>query len=152
MKNKLYFFLTCLLFCTAANAQQRPNEAERAEQRERVQTAKVGFITDKVKLSEAQAQKFWPMYNSHSEDRREIFHEIRKKIRSGKNDGISASEKNKLLDETMALKEKDIAMQKDFKKKILEVISIDQYVELMSAEREFNELLIDRLGKRKKPN
>lgn len=152
MKNKLYFFLTCLLFCTAAKAQQRPNEAERAEQRERVQTAKVGFITDKVKLSEAQAQKFWPMYNSHSEDRREIFHEIRKKIRSGKNDGISASEKNKLLDETMALKEKDIAMQKDFKKKILEVISIDQYVELMSAEREFNELLIDRLGKRKKPN
>lgn len=152
MKNKLYFFLTCLLFCTAANAQQRPNEAARAEQRERVQTAKVGFITDKVKLSEAQAQKFWPMYNEHSEDRREVFHEIRKKIRSGKSDGISASEKNKLLDETMSLKEKDIAIQKDFKKKVLDVISIDQYIELMSAEREFNELLIDRLGKQKKPN
>lgn len=140
------------MLSTALNAQQRPNEEARAEQRERVQTAKVGFLTDKIKLTESQAQKFWPLYNAHSAERREIFHEIRKKIRSGKSEGVSAAEKNKLLDETMSLKEKDIAMQKDFKKKILEVISIDQYIELMSAEREFNELLMDRLGKRKKPN
>ncbi len=152
MKNSIYKIAFCFFVLSFAHAQQKQSHEERSEQRERVQAAKVGFISDKVKLSEAQAQKFWPLYNAHSQERRDIFYEIRKKIRSGKIDGVSTLEKNKLLDETMALKEKDITLQKDFKKKILDVISVDQYIDLMSGEREFNELLMDRLGKRKKPN
>jgi Spy/CpxP family protein refolding chaperone len=152
MKNNFYVLITLLFFCTAVKAQHNHDDGHRKEQLERVQAAKVGFLTDKIKLTEAQAQRFWPMYNQYSNQRREIFHDIRRKIRTGKEEGVSATEKSKLLDETMALKEKDLEMQKGFKKKVLDVISVDQYIELMSAEREFNKLLMDRLGKRKKPN
>jgi Spy/CpxP family protein refolding chaperone len=152
MKNNFYLLFTFLFLCTALKAQHNHDEGQRKEQLERVQAAKVGFLTDKINLTEGQAQKFWPMYNQHSDQRREIFHDIRRKIRTGKEEGVSVIEKNKLLDETMILKEKDLEMQKDFKKKVLDVISVDQYIELMSAEREFNKLLMERLGKRKKPN
>jgi Spy/CpxP family protein refolding chaperone len=152
MKNNFYLLFTFLFLCTALKAQHNHDEGHRKEQLERVQAAKVGFLTDKINLTEGQAQKFWPMYNQHSDQRREIFHGIRRKIRTGKEEGVSVLEKNKLLDETMALKEKDLEMQKDFKNKVLDIISVDQYIELMSAEREFNKLLMERLGKRKKPN
>lgn len=152
MKNNLLKTLVCLLFCTSIYAQRSPDRERRKEQIERVQAAKVGFLSDKVKLTEKQAQKFWPIYNDYSESRRELFKKIRTKIRDGRSEGMSDLEKSKLLDETMLLKEKDLSMQKAFKSKILNVISIDQYINLLSAEKEFNQLMIQRLGKRNTSN
>jgi hypothetical protein len=43
-------------------------------------------------------------------------------------------------------------MQKGFKKKVLNVISVDQYIELMSAGREFNKYWTASEETKKKPN
>lgn len=152
MKNKLlvlvYFAASFLGLLQA----QRPAADTHRERYERVQAAKIGFITEKVSLSEEEAQKFWPIYNDYQQNRGKIYHEIRKRIRTGKSAGISSEEKSKLLDETMALKEQELALQKNFKTKILTIISIDQYLDLVSAEKEFNTILMERLGKQKKPD
>lgn len=150
MKSSLLILLTlCLGFGTLKA--QRSSADSRQERYERVQAAKVGFITEKVSLTEAEAQKFWPVYNEYQQNRGKIFHEIRKRIRTGKSEGVTPQEKNKLLDETMALKEKELELQKNFKNKVLTIISVDQYLDLLNAEKEFNTMLMEQLGKRKKP-
>ncbi len=152
MKNN---FLVLIFFATSFGSllqAQRPATDSHRERYERVQSAKIGFITEKVSLSEEEAQKFWPIYNDYQQNRGKIYHEIRKRIKTGKSEGISSEEKSKLMDETMALKEQELVLQKNFKAKILTVISIDQYLDLISAEKEFNTILMERLGKQKKPD
>lgn len=54
--------------------------------RERIKALKVSFITEKLDLTEKEAQKFWPVYNAHEEEISTIKYKeirsIRKEIKS----------------------------------------------------------------------
>lgn len=146
---KLIFsvFITLTLFSTAAYCQRDPNKHR--EQVERVNAARIGFVTERLKLSVDQAEKFWPVYNEYSSKRQELFFETKKKIRQGKAEGISDVEKSKLIDETMALKDKELDLQKLYKERLLKILSVNQYLELLNAERDFNKMLMEKLRERR---
>ena len=77
--SSMFRVLSCcaamLLALPAAHAQggagSRPGGRGRAGQRlGQLENAKIAFITNRISLTQDQAQKFWPLYNEFSTQRR----------------------------------------------------------------------------------
>lgn len=111
--------------------------------RERVEAAKVGFITREVKLTPDEAKVFWPVY--------EAFHA---ELRSVENDPIDRDRREAITDDAEALKvlksmeataEKREAIRKKYQKKFLEILPAHKVLAYYRAEREFQRRLNERL-------
>ena len=111
--------------------------------RERVEAAKVGFITREVKLSPDEAKVFWPVY--------EAFHA---ELRSVENDPMDRDRRESITDDAEALKvlksmeataEKREAIRKKYQKKFLEILPAHKVLAYYRAEREFQRRLNERL-------
>ncbi len=138
-------FIILTLFCSFSYAQNRPTRPDA----EKVKALKIGIITQKVSLTESQAERFWPLYNVYSDERSENMRVIRSKINKN-NNSVSDSEALKKQDEILELKEKDIQIERKYRDKFLKIISPKQYSDLIEAEHEFNRMLIDKLKERRK--
>jgi hypothetical protein len=138
MPKIVLFYLLTLWSTLPAIAQGPPTNV-----RERVEAAKVGFITREVKLSPDEAKVFWPVY--------EAFHA---ELRSVENDPMDRDRREAITDDAEALKvlksmeataEKREAIRKKYQKKFLEILPAHKVLAYYRAEREFQRRLNERL-------
>ncbi|MGA0558452.1 hypothetical protein ACO2Q8_17455 [Larkinella sp. VNQ87] len=115
----------------------RPAEAQNQD-RQKIESAKIGLITNRLNLTTEQAPQFWAIYNEFSDKRRDITRQLRKPSKSG---GAIDD-----LNESVELKQKLVDLEKEYNGKFLRVISPQQLQELHNTERMFNKMLIDRLN------
>lgn len=113
---------------------------------DRLKAMKIGMITQELKLTESQAEKFWPIYNAYSDDRNEIFRDIRQLSRN--NQSLNNNEALKRQDEILDLRQEEINLTKKYRDSFLKVISPQQYSTLMETERRFNQMLLEKLKER----
>ncbi len=127
-----------------ANAQ-----ADQEERGDRIQAAKVAYITSKLNLSTSQAQQFWPLYNEFEEARKKI----RKQIRQLRIDNMvldgSDEELKADIRKLFALRMEELQLEKTYSEKFLTVLSPKQLAEYYRSEKEFTRLLLKRLKDRK---
>lgn len=125
---------------TDALAQQQRNE----EEMKKIQDAKVAIITNRLSLTPEQSKGFWPVYNEFSQKKREMNRSMRQIIK-GKGATASDDQAMNSLKEVQDLKQKQLELEKEYQGRFLTVISPKQLTELYSAERDFNEMLLQRL-------
>lgn len=65
---KLYLILLSLLASTATIFAQAPPENAGAKKQEKIQSLYVAFITQKLELTAAEAQVFWPVHNEFDKE------------------------------------------------------------------------------------
>ena len=70
---------------------------------EKIRTFKLAFLTEKLNLTEVEAEKFWPIYNSYSKKMTELYkterYNIKKRIlKSGGVDSLSEKESKEIFD------------------------------------------------------
>ena len=133
--------MLAMLSFSASHAQaQRQNE----EELKKIENAKVAIITNRLNLTPEQSKGFWPIYNEFSQKRRDMNRSMREII---KGKGVAATDDQALnsLKEVQDLKQKQIELEKDCQERLLTVISAKQLTELYNAERDFNEMLLQRL-------
>ena len=132
-----------LLTVTISFGQGKPD-------REKIKSLKIAFITERLDLSSAEAEKFWPVYNAHEEKLEEFRSiertEIRGKLRNL--DAVSDSEASKLLDQYIALQEEKNKEQRSFSIKMRKIISAKKTILLMKSEEDFKRRLIKQYRKR----
>lgn len=116
--------------------------------RERIESARIALITDRLQLSPEQAQQFWPIYNEFTEKRRELGREYEEKRKNMNRETATEDEKRELLDLGLQTKEKVLVLEKEYSDKLLEVISVEQIMELRRAEEDFRRMLLEQLQKR----
>ncbi|MEO6135430.1 MAG: hypothetical protein ABIP35_09770 [Ginsengibacter sp.] len=121
MKKYLLFFLMIVGSTSCLTAQN--GNGQRGE---RIQALKIAFLTQKLKLTSAEAEKFWPVYNEYEEEV--------KGIRAGKNDDDVLENEQKLLD-----------IKKKYKSKFEKILGSEKVITLYNAEKEFRNVLIKRL-------
>lgn len=115
----IFFLFSCTYICTA----QQPGSGQRVE------AIKVAYITGQLNLSPEEAQRFWPLYNSFS-------NEVKQVRKAYPNDEIA-------FDEAL------VNIRKRYKgefKRIL--ISEDRVNKVFVIERQFRELLRKELKNR----
>lgn len=104
--------------------------------KEKLDAARVAFITNRLDLKPAQAQKFWPIFNEYQEDRNKIMGEISALNESAGKETDDAKAKE-LINKRFDVQEKMIQREKKFMNEIMEVISPSQAVKLGGVNRDF---------------
>lgn len=121
MKKILLLFLFSVTAMLSAMSQQRNNDRE-----EKLQALKIAFLTQKLELSAADAEKFWPVYNQYD---REI-----QNLRDNRKGKDVLENEQQLLD-----------IRKKYKPRFEKILGTNRYNSLYNAEREFRTVLIKRL-------
>ncbi len=143
MKN-LLFILCIIILGTSPSLGQRPDEA-----REKIESARIALITQRLELSPEQAEKFWPIYREYQEKLRELRMEFRQAQGGVRREELTEEESQKLVELGLELKEKQLALEKTYSDRLAEVITSRQLLALRKAEEDFRRMLLERLENRR---
>jgi hypothetical protein len=124
-KMKQLILILTLFFGSFSFAKaQNDNKENRTE---KVQALKIAFITQKLELTSAEAQKFWPVYNRYETDLRQVMVDNR-----GGGDAIDNEEKV-------------LNVKKKYRTEFINVIGQPKTNTLFNAEKEFRGVLMRQL-------
>lgn len=130
-------------------AQGEPDlEKQDPKAREKIQAARIALISEKLKLTPAQAEKFWPIYREFSEQRMELRKQFRQAERNPEAGKTQAEREKALLNLGLQLKQQNVDLEKKYSERLLNIISTQQLLTLPKAEEEFRRMLIQRLQDR----
>jgi hypothetical protein len=102
------------------------------EQLERLEFFRIQFISKKLDLTPAEAEKFWPVYNEQ------------------KNASRSLMEEKK--DDEIAIQEAMLAIRKKFKKDLMPILKTEERVNLaLKVDRELLNKMRNEMTRRKRP-
>lgn len=126
-----------VLLATAAWSQSR---------NERLEALKVAFITDKVGLTAAEAQTFWPIYNEFEQKRRTL---KRSTTRPSEMMELDEQASKTAVQDFIKKEEQELTLKKDLVTQLEGVLSWQKIARLQAAEKAFRDELIQRLQQRK---
>ncbi|WP_019986939.1 hypothetical protein [Rudanella lutea] len=115
--------------------------------RQKIESAKIGHITNRINLTPEQAPQFWPIYNEYSARKRELNQKVRQLNTRSVQQGLSEQDVLNNLRESNNAKQKIADLDQEYMPRFLKVISPAQLAELQNAERSFNQMLLKRLNK-----
>ena len=102
------------------------------QQREKLELFKIQFITKKLDLTPAEAEKFWPLYNEQKDASRNL-------MQTAKEDEI-------------AFQEAMLVIRKKFKKDLMPILKTEERVNLaLKVDRELLNKMRNEMNRRKRP-
>jgi|SRR5690606_11915192 len=104
---------------------------------QKIEVAKIAYITKKLDLSPQEAEKFFPLYNQYRNEIRQIMHKKRSE------DGLKRSYRNELDFDAEIL-----ACKKKYREKFKTAIPASKSSRFFEVEREFREQLFKELQSR----
>lgn len=142
MKNAL---LT-LLFVGMITAAQSQNK----EARQKIESAKIALISERLGLTPDDAQQFWPIYNEYSKKRRDNHQEFSQARRRFDPETATEEETQKMLKLGRQVKERQLNLEKEYSERMLQVLDSKQLMSLQTAERDFKKMLLNKLDQRRR--
>ncbi|MBP6040580.1 MAG: sensor of ECF-type sigma factor [Flavobacterium sp.] len=131
-----------LLFSTFSTFAQ---SEKMKEKRDQIKAMKVAFITTELDLNSAEAEKFWPIYNTFEEKEFELKHlkmrSFIKRYRDGK-DKMTEKEANLLLSQMETNEEEFYLLRKKFILNLKGIIPASKIIKLKKSEEDFNRKLL----------
>jgi Spy/CpxP family protein refolding chaperone len=150
---KPYLFLFLWLIGTSAQAlAQRTNinPDPNSAKMKRIEQMRNKFIKERLNLTPAQEEKFWPIYNKYDAKKREIKQEKRKLRRRRALLTASDEQLVEKLKAFMNLKQTEVDLEKAYLNKFLAVLNARQVTELYRAEEEFIRKLLRHLRRERR--
>ena len=112
---------------------------------EKIEAAKIALITQRLELSPEQAEKFWPLYNEYSKQRRAYTSEYTQARKEFNAETATEEEYKKLLDLGEQVKQSQLNLEQQYSDRLLKVISNRQMLNLRKAEGDFRRMLLERM-------
>jgi Spy/CpxP family protein refolding chaperone len=140
MKQLIIIILAIPMFSFSQNRQ-----GFKDERFEKIQTAKIGLITENLDLTTEQAPQFWSVYNEYQSKKFDLRRSIKKTLDES---NASAATDDKIVSsqrQTLAIRKKEIELDEEYMAKLLKIITPKQYAELKRTEQSFNKKLIEKL-------
>lgn len=123
--------------------------AQNKERYERIKALKIAFITERLQLTETEAQKFWPIYNAFESKN----HKLRQQF-GGRNakrniEGMSEQEAQSYLDKMMVADTDKHSLKQQFVKDLLKILPAKKIIILKATEDAFNRRIMEQYKKRR---
>lgn len=142
MKKLLQILLIILIVSVKGYSQQgRPME--------RIHAAKIAYITDRLHLTSRQSGEFIPLYNDYEKELRSTRQRFFGNTKGLDPENRSDAEAMRTIDDNLDYQQAILDLKRKYKEPFLKVISPQQLAELNQAEREFKQMLMQRLKDRR---
>jgi hypothetical protein len=141
IKFSLLMFLLMGFFATVAQDRQ-----SRERVKDKLNAQRVAYITNQLDLSEAESQKFWPVYNAYTAELEQLKSSLDIQFKRD----LSDKEAEDMLTSMLDGRAKEIEIQKRYVQKLKSAIPAKKIVMLYRAEREFKEKLISGIREKRK--
>lgn len=120
-----------------------------SDKREKIKSLKVAFITERLALTQAEAQKFWPIYNAYETEKdaqRKLGHEKRNQI----SEDITEAQARIALNDLIKFERNRENLRVDFIENLLKqkILPAKKILHLKTAEDEFNRKMLQEYRKR----
>ena len=119
--------------------------ARKGQRLGQLENAKIAFITNRVSLTQDQAQKFWPLYNEFSARRRDLNRSGRL-LRRDVTEGMTDQQIRDSFTQAFTMRQQELNLEKEYFDKFQKVISLRQVAQLFQAERDFTKEVIKRVA------
>lgn len=116
---------------------------------EKVRAIRIAYITEKLGLTPEQSEKFWPVYNEFFDKRQAIRKELKAERDRMGTGSLTPEQKQKLIDLDLAIKQRELDLEKGYSTRLMRVISADQMLRLRTAEKDFQRMLIQQLQQKR---
>ena len=138
---RMYLLLLCLL--AAGNVWgQRDGGGREAIDPERLQTARIAYITTRISLKPEQAEKFWPVFNSFTESRDASMRTMGDLSRGVEN--MTEEEAKSRIQQKLQIQQKLVQDEKIFVAEAAKVLTYKQLLLLQNIAKDFNRHLYER--------
>ena len=141
----IIFVLLSLVFVNTSLFSQGPNM-------ERMKSQRVAFFTERLDLSEKEAQNFWPAYNDYSNQKERINRQSRSLTRyvSENINEMSEDEINVSLQKYIEFEKKSHQLFITYNEKFLEILPPKKVMKLYIIENQFKQYLLRQIGDQRK--
>lgn len=130
---------TFLLLCTAVIMLYGQNKGHEQRMQE-IQSMKIAFMTDFLKLTPAESEKFWPIYNKYWSERMEIAHAKRELYRKIEQEIATESQ----LSQLCKLSTNETKLIDKYSSEIAKVLNVDKAAKTFVADEKFKSTLLKR--------
>ncbi len=143
---KLFLILTVLFFSASLLQAQSKKNAKNGKKREKIAAMRTAFITEKLELTEAEAEKFWPITNQYHVKRKAVNNSYKqdKSLES-----MTDEEAEALINDHIAKEQQLLDLKKDYIRQLKSVLPAKKIVKLKRVNRQFKKEILKRSGKRK---
>jgi len=138
MKKLLQVILITLATATAAYPQRGQNLA-------RIHAAKMAYITDRLHLSQKQATEFVPLYNEYEREVRDTRQSYLGRYKNTNPDAADDATSRQFIDDNLDYQQQVIVIKRKYNDRFLKILSPQQLSDLYVSEREFRQMLMQRL-------
>ena len=140
MKKYILFLVVFLSITNFASAQRGGGGKNKME------SYRIAYITDKLSLTPEEAQRFWPIYNQF----RDQLKEIRKDAKGQKAiEDMTDNEAENAISGNFEREEKVAALKKEYVKKLKGVIPPKKIAQLQQVEQDFKKEVLQRMKERR---
>lgn len=137
---KHLFTLLIIMYGLSASAQEPSPEAL-----DKIESARIALINERLELTPEQAEKFWPIYREFGEQRKDVRKEFDQRRKSFDPNKASEEENKEMLEMANQVKEQQLQLEQEYSQRILNVITTRQLNNLRKAEEDFKEMLLRRI-------
>lgn len=135
---RLFVLVLLLLGFSTLHAQQGN------EEQQRIRAYKIKLITERMKLSDDQASRFWPVYSRYENERKSVWRSFKQKYKEA-NPDHSKEKAHQYINDNIAYQEEILKIKKKYQDEMLKIVSAQQLAALYKAERDFYDDLIKQL-------
>lgn len=143
MTKNLFILLFSLLPYLAAAQEAEIDNIRDPQAREKIKAAHAAYITQRIELTSAEAEEFWPVYREYGEKRKDLRVRMRELRRSGKNE-------EEILKLDLKLKQDELDLEKEYTEKLGKIIPAEKLVKLRQAEIDFRKLLLNQIQQKRR--
>ncbi len=136
--NKLYLIVIILILGigSKAAAQRQPIDPEK------LQAARIAFITTRIDLKPEQAEKFWPIFNQYNDEREKTMRQLSELGRGTEN--LSEEDAKTRIQKRFQYQAELLEKEKLFVNDVSKVLTSKQILMLNNIARDFNRQLYQR--------
>ncbi|NQY67910.1 MAG: hypothetical protein HRT72_09350 [Flavobacteriales bacterium] len=149
IKNQLILITSIILLTTSAFAGRESHSAgEYKKDHKNVQSMKVGYITNELKLSTTEAQSFWPIYNEFAEKMKGLekyrWDELKKAKQQNEAD-LTDEYINKMIKMNFDTEQKILDLKLEYDTKLRTALSVKKLAKLYLTEVQFKKEMLGRI-------
>jgi len=150
-KIKLLLPLLLCVTCFTLSAQPPGGGMGREDRKDKIESMKIAFITNKLDLTPDEAKRFWPVFNQYTNELKAVRKDRRDRNRDAREDfdKLADKEVEKLVDEEVVSRQQELDLIKKYHTQFKSVLPIKKVARLYRAEEEFKRELLERIKERK---